>query len=86
MENQGYIVVIVLLSIVASFSVTALRQALKRIEETEERLVELDERVSVLQTELLAHTHSEHKATPTIPQSFPIVRYTWEKRRRMRWQ
>lgn len=86
MENTGYIAVIVLLSIIASFSITGLWILLGRLSEAEDRLVELDQRVATLQGELLAHTHTEHKTTPTIPQSYPMIRYTWERRKRMRWQ
>lgn len=84
--NLGYTVVIVLLSVVASFSVTALWVLMGRLNAQEERLQELDERLSMLQSELLAHSHNEHKTTPTIPNTYPIVRYTWERRKRMRWQ
>lgn len=84
--NIGYIVVIILLSALASFSMVALWVLMGRLNEQEDRLIELDARVSTLQSELLAHSHSEHKTTPTIPNTYPIVRYTWERRRRVRWQ
>lgn len=85
MGNLGYVVVIILLSIIASLSLTALWVAGRRLDEAEERIAELDMRVSTLQGELLAHTHVDHKELPTIPQSYPMIRYTWERRKRVRW-
>lgn len=86
MENTGYVAAIVILSVVTSFSMTALWILLGRVTEAEDRLMELDQRVATLQGELLAHTHTEHKTTPIIPQTYPMIRYTWERRKRTRWQ
>ena len=84
-SNAGYMIVIVLLSVITSFSMTGLFLLIRRLNEQEGQIEELEDRLTSINREFLAHTHTEHKAEPTIPPMYPIMRYVVEKRKRTRW-
>lgn len=84
-SNAGYTIVIVILSVIASFSMTGLFLLIRRLNVQEDQIEELEDRITTIHREFLAHTHTESKTEPTIPAMYPIMRYTVEKRKRTRW-